>query len=219
MIPVAKAKKPTNFDETVLRPGLRAIAEMVGKPSPYPRTAGKSFNKIASRERDIPAEKFPDYWTCILDDLMKAYGNICAYACFRIHPVTGARSVDHFAPKSRKWRDVYKWSNYRLCSSRMNARKKDFGSILDPFAIQQGWFQLELLGFQVIPNPGLAKPVRDEIQHAIDTLGLNDFRRDRERDAECYWNGDYSLKILRAESPFVAYELHRQGRLNLGDTW
>ncbi|MBN3818367.1 hypothetical protein G3N57_17910 [Paraburkholderia sp. Se-20369] len=219
MIPVAKARKPANFDETVRQPGLRAIAEMVGKPSPYPRTAGRPFKKIAHRERDIPAEKFPDYWTDILDDLMEAYKEVCAYACFRIHPVTGARSADHFAPKSKKWRDVYKWSNYRLCSSRMNARKNDFCHVLDPFRIQQGWFRLELLGFQVVPDPGLPKPTRDEIQRTIDLLGLNDFRRDREKDAERYWNRDYSLKILKAESPFVAYELYRQGRLNPGDIW
>jgi hypothetical protein len=84
---------------------------------------------------------------------MAAYHQICAYSCFRIHPVTGAQSADHFAPKSQSWRKVYQWSNYRLCSGRLNARKNDYGDVLDPFEIQPGWFQLELLGFQVIPDP------------------------------------------------------------------
>lgn len=219
MIPVEEAPKPKGFDAKVRRPGLRAIAEMVGKKPPYKRTRGKPFKKIASRERDIPSDKFPPYWTRALDDLMKAYGEICAYSCFRIHPVTGGRSVDHFAPKSRSFRDIYRWSNYRLCCTRMNTRKLDFGTVLDPFTIQPGWFQLELLGFQVVPDSSLPQQTRDQIQDTIDRLGLNDFRTDREKDAERYWNHDISLRVLKEESIFVAVELHRLGKLNAGDAW
>ena len=219
MIPVAPAPEPADFDSQVRQPGLIAIAEMVDKPPPYRRTAGKAHRKMADQESDIPAEHFPAYWTRALDDLMRAYRQTCAYACFRIHPVTGARSADHFAPKSRHWQDVYAWSNYRLCCSRMNARKNDFHHVLDPFLIQPNWFQLELLGFQVIPNFELEPAIVDQIQTTIDTLGLNDFCREREEDAERYWAGDYSLRILQQESPFVAYELHRQNRLRAGDAW
>jgi hypothetical protein len=98
VIPVVKAPKPKRFDEKVRRPGLRAIAELVGKVPPYKRTAGKPFKKIAPRERDIPAERFPPYWTEALDDLMAEYHEICAYSCFRIHPVTGTRSGSRSSP-------------------------------------------------------------------------------------------------------------------------
>ncbi|SDY00909.1 MULTISPECIES: hypothetical protein [Pseudomonas] len=219
MIPVAKARKPKTFDEKVYQPGLRAISEMVGKPPRHPRQGGKPFKKIANRERDIPAEKFPTYWTEALNEMMHAYRQLCAYSCFRIHPVTGARSADHFAPKSKSWREVYKWSNYRLCCSRMNARKKDWVGIIDPFKIQPDWFQLELVGFQVIPDRNLPLNIQNDIQNTITALGLDDFRSEREQDAERYWQNDYSLKILKMESPFVAYELYRQGRLNPMDTW
>jgi len=219
VIHVSPANKPADFDAKVRQPGLRAIAEMVGKPPPYPRTSGKRHKKIATREACIPADAFPAYWTEALDELMAAYNETCAYSCFRIHPVTGARSADHFAPKSRGWRHVYEWLNYRLCCSRMNARKNDFGGVLDPFQIKLGWFQLELLGFQVVPDHSLPKKIREKVQITIDRLGLNDFRHDREKDAERYWHSGYSLQVLREESPFVAYELHRQGRLNTGDTW
>jgi hypothetical protein len=150
---------------------------------------------------------------------MSAYSEVCAYSCFRIHPVTGARSADHFAAKSKNWRKVYEWANYRLCCSRMNARKKDFGSVLDPFTIQPGWFQLELVGFQVIPNHALSADQRLAIQQTIDLLGLNAFARERAKDADRYWSGGVSLGVLKEESPFVATELHRQGRLNPGDIW
>ena len=219
MIPVAEAKEPKAFDADVRQPGLLALAEMAGKTPAARRKAGKPFAKIADGESDIPSSKFPSYWTKALGDLLTAYNEVCAYACFRIHAVTGARSADHFAPKSRNWKSAYEWSNYRLCCSRMNARKNDFDGVLDPFKIQPSWFQLELLGFQVIPNPTLTEAKRKAIQRTIDRLGLNEFRNERCKDADRYWSSDVSLKVLKQESPFVAEELKRQGRLNPGDVW
>ena len=196
MIHVDPAPEPESFDAQVRKPGLASLKN--------------------GRRKGPP---FQPYWTRALDDLMQAYSETCAYSCFRIHPVTGARSTDHFAPKSRDWRHVYEWKNYRLCCAPLNARKSNFGDVLDPFVIETGWFHLELVGFQVVPSPELRVPLRREIQATIERLGLDDFRREREKDAEWYWARDVSLRVLRAESPFVAEELRRQGRLNPGDAW
>ncbi len=212
MIRVTPAPEPSHFDRLVRTPGLRAIAEMVGERPP--RRGGRRFQKVADRREDIPADRFPPYWTEVLDDLMTAYDRICAYSCFRIHPVTGSRSVDHMAAKSRAFDQVYEWSNYRLASSLLNSRKKNFSDVLDPFEIIDGWFQLELLGFQVIPAPELPAKIRTRVKQTIERLGLDDFRTARERDAENYWTRKVSLAVLIEESPFVAKELRRQGRLN-----
>lgn len=214
MIRVNLAQEPDTFDAKVRVPGHRAISEMVGEKVVR---RGRPFKKIASMREEIPSDCFPPYWTEAIDDLMERYNQICAYSCFRIHPVTGGRSVDHMAPKSRTWNRVYEWDNYRLACSRLNARKRDFSNVLDPCEILDGWFQLELVGFQVIPNGRLNRKVRERIQETIERLGLDDFRHDRERDAENYWRGEISLRILTEESPFVAKELRRQGRLNSGD--
>jgi hypothetical protein len=133
MIPVMRAPEPASLDLKVRQPGMCAIAGMVGRSSRHPRTNGKRFKKIADRGSDIPTEQFPNYWTRVLDHLMTAYHQVCAYSCFRIHPVSGSRSADHFAPKSRSWRSIYEWSNYRLCCGRINVRRNDFGDVLDPF--------------------------------------------------------------------------------------
>lgn len=235
MIHVEPAPEPAEFDAEVRVPGLRAVAEMVGKsPSPA-RTKGRAYTQRTStvelpngskvkqsimREEDLPSSELPPYWTKCLDGLMAAYNEVCAYSCFRLHRVTGARSVDHFAPRSRAWDRVYEWTNYRLACSRLNARKRDFTDILDPFEVQTGWFRVELVGFQLIPDPGLNPEVACRIELTCERLGLNDYehRQCRERDAERYWSGDVSLKVLREESPLVAFELSRQGRLIDGDT-
>lgn len=210
MIPVTTATEPSTFESQVRTPGLRAIAERVGeKPK---RTAGKAFTKLATRREDIPSSAFPTYWTLCIDDLMTAYDFICAYSCFRIHKVTGAASVDHMAPKSRRWDRVYEWTNYRLACSRMNARKNNFEDLIDPFEVQEDWFQLELVGFEVFANPTLDPVIRAKVETTVLRLRLNDFSDDRATDAENYWSGEVSMKILQQESPFVAKELIRQGR-------
>jgi hypothetical protein len=219
MIRVAPAPPPEGFDATVRQPGLRALAELVGEAPETQRGAGRSFKKIAERREDIPPVKLPPYWTRALDDLMEAYQRVCAYACFRIHPVTGAKSVDHMAPKSRAWDRVYEWNNYRLACSLLNARKRDFADVLDPFEIQDGWFELELVGFQVLPAKGLPAATAERVESTIRRLGLNapSFRTARERDWTSYAEGHVSFEILLEESPFVARELLRQGQLRPGD--
>src|SRR4030095_15412867 len=106
--------------------------------------------------------------------------------CFRIHPVTGGRSVDHMAAKSLVWDRVYEWRNYRLASSLLNGRKRDFPDVLDPFLIGDDWFELDLVAFQVKPPKHLDEETKAKVWATIRRLGLDDFKESRERDAENY---------------------------------
>ena len=146
---------------------------------------------------------------------MESYHQICAYLCIRIHRLTGAPSVDHAIPKSMRWDQVYEWSNYRLACSRMNTRKGAAADVLDPFEIEEGWFALELVGFQVLPGDGLSDEVTGAVANTIERLRLNDFAccGVREEYAERYWNGGISFRHLMQHAPFVARELQRQHRL------
>lgn len=211
MIPVELAPEPNHFDLTVRQPGLRAIAELVGERPERPH--GRRFKKIADHREEIPPSAFPSYWREVTVDLLQAYHSICAYSCFRIHRVTGAQTVDHFAPKSQAWDQVYEWQNYRLACSRLNARKNNYEDVLDPCEILRGWFQLELVGFQVLAATNLSPELTQQVQETIARLGLNDFCRDREEYAMDYWMGEVSFAVLQREAPFVAEEIRRQNRL------
>lgn len=222
MLKVDRAPVPPTFQDIVVKPGMRAIAEMTGKITvgkSYARKKGKKHKKIADRASDIPSEKLPPYWRNSLSDMMSAYRETCAYVCIRIHPITGGASVDHFAAKSSMWRRAYQWGNYRLCCTRLNSKKNEFPDVIDPFLVRPDSFQLEFLTFQVKPEDNLDPIEHAKVAQTIKRLGLNDFCRERESHALDYWDGDISLKVLRRESPFVAYEMFRQNRLNPGDTW
>ncbi|MFV8749194.1 hypothetical protein ACNOYE_01450 [Nannocystaceae bacterium ST9] len=131
----------------------------------------------------------------------------------RVDELTGANSVDHCLPKSSKIELAYEWSNYRFACARMNSRKGIVEHVLDPFEIDDDWFQLEIHGFQVRPNPKLPAATRAQVQATISQLGLNDSlcRARRERDTKNFLDELVSFELLERESPFVARELLRLG--------
>lgn len=150
---------------------------------------------------------------------MERYHRICFYSSLYIHPVTGARSVYHMVAKSRRWDEVYEWANYRLTCSLMNARKDAIASVLDPFEIEDGWFALELAGFQVVSGAGLAGDDLAAVEDTIQSLQLNDLMccKARAEYAEKYWDKQIRLAYLTSHAPFVERELRRRGRLLGGD--
>ena len=217
MIPVQRQSEPPDFDRVVRQPGLRALMELIGASGLAPRS-GRPRKAIVgvTRIEDIPAASFPPYWVDCLDDLCRAYNRVCAYTAFYIHEVTGARSVDHFIPKAMGAYQAYEWSNYRLACGLINSRKKDYLDVLDPFLTLDNWFHLELVGFQVIPNPVLENSIKVSIQATIDRLLLNDslFTGVRAKQYNEIMSGEVGLVYLMKYSPFLAKEMVRQGMVS-----
>lgn len=205
MMRVTPAPEPDTFDEMVRQPGLRALDRLA--------------LELGVPKSEIPSSKFPDHWRRSLNDLMAAYNRICSYLCLYIPRGTGARSVDHMVPKSTAWNCAYEWDNYRLACSLMNSRKGDAVHVLDPFEVEDGWFVLELVAFQVIPANGLAEPTATAVEDTIRRLRLNDEEccGAREEYAEDYWSEHVTFDYVVRRAPFVANELRRQNRLREAD--
>ena len=206
MIRVVPAPEPEDFDTKVRQPGLRAFERLADR-------------KYGGHREAVPGSEFPDHWRKCLDDLLESYARICSYLCVYITRGTGARSVDHMVAKSEAWSQAYEWSNYRLACSLMNSRKGAATTVLDPFDVEDGWFVLELVEFQVLPGGGLDEVVTEAVRATIDRLRLNDdeCRGAREEYAEDYWQGHVCFSYLMRRAPFVARELRRQHRLRVPD--
>lgn len=216
MIPVTAAPEPADFHERVRRPGLDAIAELVGEAPSRPRPGPKRKARYPRREA-IPPTEFPAFWRDVLPDMLEKYHRLCAYLSLYIEHATGAASVDHVIPKSKQWGLVYEWSNYRLACQLVNARKSDLENLLDPFEIEDGWFALEFVEFQVLRGPQAPAERVAAIEATIDKLGLNarDCCKAREEYVSQYQAGKIQLDYLERRAPFVARELRRQGKLGL----
>jgi hypothetical protein len=229
MIHVEKQPEPRppafDFDAEVRQPGLSALAELMGQP-PTIRRPGPRIRKQASRLENLSPEVLRkyDYWTRALDALHRAYRGICAYSCFYIEPIAGP-TVDHFVAITRTApRDAYEWNNYRLACSLMNACKNAFSDVLDPFEVQDGWFELNLDTFEVEPAKGLNADSRKRVEDTRDRLKLNspECKHMRRRWFNMYWaprepSKPVPLWFFEEHAPFLAREMRRQGRIRPED--
>jgi len=126
--------------------------------------------------------------------------------------------VDHMIPKSHSWDAVYEWSNYRLASHLMNMLKSDSTVFLDPFEIEDGWFGLELVDFQVIlMNKKLSQADQDKADRTLRCLNQRPCCQLRMEYVRNYEAREVTFSYLERCSPFVARELRRQGCLLPGD--
>ncbi|MCC6160460.1 MAG: hypothetical protein IT350_20575 [Deltaproteobacteria bacterium] len=198
MIPVRRRPEPASFDAMVRQPGSAWLRSVGISPTDW---------KPGSR-----------IWRKCLDDLHREYAGVCAYLCIFIEPVTGAKSVDHFVPKSIDPNLAFEWSNYRLACMTMNGRKSKRSVPLDPFRLRRETFHLELVTGRIYPNPDRSMILRRKAQAMIDLLGLDDGECRAIRAA--WWNR-YILcfscpsgsTYLRDSAPFVYSEAKRQGML------
>lgn len=216
MIPVALAIEPPRFDGLVRQKGLSAIDELVGR-KPRISRRGPRRKKVADREADIRAEDFPPFWRDALPDMLHAYERRCAYLALYIEHATGSPTVDHVRPKSHVWDQVYEWTNYRLCAAIINSNKGELTSLVDPFEVANGWFALELVGFQVTRGPRAPTSKTQQIDATLPMLNLPDCLKQREEYVTSYEQVHIDLAYLERRAPFVAAELRRQGRLRQGD--
>jgi hypothetical protein len=157
-----------------------------------------------------------DFWTRCLPQLAAAFQDVCAYACVRIDPVTGAPTVDHFRPKENAAHQdlAYEWSNYRYACKTLNTWKGTDEAVCDPFAVQDGWFVVNLVTFAIGPAPGLPPAVNARVVHTIARLRLDsDLLRRRREAAWRLFEDDWSVRgwaALQRDCPLVAREFSRQ---------
>lgn len=199
VIPVVMQPEPSGFDTKVRKKGLRWLKS----------------KKIPLHQKLLPGTEIKPYWRACLPDLHKSYDGICAYLSIFMEPALGAASTDHFIAKSQAAGQAYEWSNYRLACKDMNARKRDYDSVLDPIGLAQFTFRIVFLTGEIYPNPTLAGADLKAAQDTIEILGLDDpgCRAMRAAHYLDYSNKDISARFLKKRSPFVYLEIKRQGLL------
>lgn len=210
-----------DFDGRVRQPGRSALAELAGIEATAKRP-GPRITKRVDDIRDLEPEilRQYDYWTRAIEALHAAYGGVCSYSCFYVD-LLHLPTVDHFVALTKtQLEDAYEWENYRLACSLMNACKRDFPDVLDPFEVQDGWFVLDIDTLEIKPGEGLAPIIDDRVRETIRRLQLNgrDCLLARTRYFDLYWNPPnpnqpIPLWFLERQAPFLAREMRRHDRI------
>lgn len=196
MIPVKAADEPPGFDQDVRKPGEKWLEKkQIPLDGPMPAKA-------------VP----PAHWQKYTRQLWEGYHGTCAYLAIFFEWPTGAASTDHFIPKTREAEGIYDWKNYRLACLAVN-RDKGVHDVLDPIGLKPETFHINFASGKISANKSLTTSEKKLAKKTITDLGLDeaDTREMRARHYQYYLTGEASLSLLKKLSPFVYFEIVRQG--------
>ena len=109
---------------------------------------------------------------------------------------------------------TYEWSNYRFASAWLNSTKQNADAeVLDPFEVEDGWFELHLPSLGLLVAPRIPDEVRKKAEFTLQRLRLRDDERVvRQRRAwyQEYQAGNLPLVLLAKLAPLVARAVAKQ---------
>jgi hypothetical protein len=187
MIRFEPAQKPAGFAERVETPGAKWLSEnAAGRPTAF--------------------------WRAITPALAEAFRGLCAYSAM-YEPVG---TVDHFVSVDEDRSRAYDWSNYRYASGWINSSKQSLKSteIFDPFAVEDGWFEILLPSLQLVATDAVPPALRPRAEFVLKRLHLRDDERVLRQRREWYrmfQDGELSLEGLRKKAPLIAAAVAKQG--------
>ncbi len=194
-----RRQAPEHFDERCRKRGLAWIN-------------GKGPNW--RQERDSKGRKLrpPSYWTDFLPQLQEAFLSLCAYSC--MYEPRG--TVDHFVSIERGG-DPYDWANFRFAQQWLNSTKqdKDLDACLDPFEVEDNWFEVILPSFQLVLTDAVPTGLAMLAMSTLEQLNLIDgeaILRQREHWFIEYSENRQSFEGLRAHAPLIARAIEKRAK-------
>jgi hypothetical protein len=160
-----------------------------------------------------PVYKRPkDYWSEFEPQLRTAFLDLCGYCAM----VTLKSQVDHFVPvavlkKASKDKDAYEWKNFRYGEGVINQRKSNH-IILDPFKVQDNWFEILLPSLQLVLTSSVPITQKKLAEFTIKRLGLRDSEvvvRYRKKFFDLYCDHKLDIDGLEELAPLVAAAVKR----------
>lgn len=153
---------------------------------------------------EIPkASEFPNYWTKYEGELARAFHQRCGWWAMWI----AEGEVDHFLSKKNNPKLAYEWSNYRYIAGSVNRTKGNHdANVLDPFEIQDGWFEVILPSMQLILTDQFPTALKEKASFTLEQLRLREGAkvvRCRLRWYESFKNG-MPMSELEKFAPLVA---------------
>jgi hypothetical protein len=174
--------------------------ELVAKPPGFEERAEQAGAAWAAANPNAKRPK--DYWSAFRPVLADGFRQLCAYSAM-YEPVG---TVDHFVSWNEDRARAYEWSNYRFASGWLNSSKQSVLSaeIIDPFTVEDGWFEILLPSLQLVPSPSVPEHQRARVTFVLERLHLgHDERvvRQRREWYRMYQDGELTLDGLAKKAP------------------
>ena len=118
-------------------------------------------------------------------------------------------TVDHFVSCEEDRTRSYDWANYRYAAGWINSSKQALRSheLVDPFAVESGWFELLLPSLQLVITDRVPAAWRERAERMLVRLHLgHDERvvRQRREWYRMYQEGELTLDGLARKAPLIA---------------
>ncbi len=121
-------------------------------------------------------------------------------------------TVDHFHPVDTHRHLTYEWSNYRFASGWINSSKRT-KVVLDPFEVEDGWFEILLPSLQLVISDKIPQEKRSLAEYTLEKLHLRDDERvirQREMWYRLYLDKNLPIEILDQMAPLIARAIRKQ---------
>lgn len=188
---------------------------MIPVPNPIPEPA--AFDELCRKKGQAWLTRNPqhsrprDFWSPFRHDLADGFNNRCGYGAMWIPSGT----VDHFISCHQDRNLTYEWSNFRYLDGWINSakNKRQTSQLLDPFDVQDGWFEIDLPSLQLKLTDAIPPEDRARAEYTLRNLPLRDderILRQRRSWYELYQQGALSLEGLRQRAPLIAAAVEKQ---------
>ncbi|TKD01972.1 hypothetical protein [Polyangium fumosum] len=189
MIRVDRTEEPPTFDADVRKPG----------------------NAWLQENPDAKARQIRDRWSPYRGHLAEGFRHLCGYSAMLIRPGT----VDHYRSRDTHPTLAYEWDNYRYAAAEMNQRKGTCDDrILDPFEIEDGWFEILLPSLELVPvEDRIPAAQQERARFTLKRLGLRDHPNvigSRTAWYERFTAGALTLEGLFDVAPLIARAVEKR---------
>ena len=189
----APPPEPPDFDAQVRQPGNQWLEQNLDENGRLPK-----------------GTRPPDRWSDFKGQLADGFSNLCAYSV--MCELVG--TVDHYLSCEHHPRMVYEWSNYRYLSGWINSSKKTLDeAVLDPFQVEDDWFEVLLPSLQLVLTDAVPQGEQDRAKFTIERLHLRDDERvirQRQQWYRMYQEGNLSIEGLEDVAPLIARAVRKQ---------
>ena len=184
-------------------------------PPPEPADFEQQVRKVGNNWLVKNSTTKPkDFWSTFKPQLAQGFQNLCGYSVMYIPSRMG--TVDHYLSKSKAENRhlIYEWKNYRYALQRLNSCKGTYDQqILDPFELEDNWFEIILPSCQLVLTDAVPAGDRDRAEFTLRQLQLQNSEwviEQRQEWYRMYLENELNLEGLEKKAPLIARAVKKQ---------